>query len=452
MSTGGAPGAVRRATNVDRLVLLVCAALAVLVVGLHVREYRQLSPIDELQHLDYLDKAPGGHVVARGERIGQTALREEACHGIDAPIAGLPSCLAPAPLDPEQFQERGFNTASVHPPTYYFLTGVAAKAAKSVLGVDSLHTTGRALGAAWLVLGVFVLWTVLVRRGAHPLTQLALLSMLVVAPAVVVSSSTISPDVTGVFAGALVLAALFAWEDERLGAWAPALAVGFALSLKFTHIGALGVVVLYVSVRLLQQRDLQALRAWRTDALVRRGATVLVACIGTAFALLAVWTVVQAAIAKLPQSQIPMADSLRGDGFPLADLIGQLDAVLSPLKNPYVAPPLRNAYVLAINHVVDLAALVAVASAAVFAPGRSRERAVAFASGAAMVALGPVTMLSSYLSTDTVTATPTRYGLPIVPAIVVAALPAMERTWVRRSVAAVAAVVVLVVVRRLLAS
>ena len=119
-------------TLLDRAALTFCVALAVLVVALHVREYRPLSPIDELQHLDYLYKAPSGHIVARGERIGEAALREETCRGLDAPIA-LPSCTAPAPLDPDEFQERGFNTASVHPPTYYFLTGTAAKAVKSVL-------------------------------------------------------------------------------------------------------------------------------------------------------------------------------------------------------------------------------------------------------------------------------------------------------------------------------
>jgi hypothetical protein len=263
---------------------------------------------------------------------------------------------------------------------------------------------------------------------------------------VVISSATISPDATGLFAGALVLGAVFAWEDGRLGVWAPAAAVACSLALKFTHIGALGVAVVYLAVRALQQADL---RAWRTDERVRRHAGAVVAVVGVAFVMLAVWSVIQAVVAKLPQAEIPMADSLRGHGFPLADLLGQVNAVVSPLKAPYFAPVLRTPYVLSLNNVLDLAALVAIASTAVFAVARSRERAVALAAGVAMVALGPVTMLSSYVSTNTVTATPTRYGLPILPAVVVAALPAMERTWVRRVVAAVAAVAVLVVVRRL---
>ena len=438
---------------VDRLALGFCVALSVLVVAMHVREYRQLSPIDELQHLDYLYKAPSGHIVARGERIGEAALREEACRGLDAAIA-LPSCTAPVPLDPDEFQERGFNTASVHPPTYYFLTGTAAKAVKGLLGWDSLHTAGRSMGAVWLSLAVAVMWRLLVSRGAGALTQVALLSMLIVSPAVIMASATVSPDATGLFAGAMVLTAVLSWEDRRVPGWVPPLAVAGALALKFTHIAVVGVVVVYLAVRALQQcgSSARGVAAWRTDAMMRRYGGAVVAVVGSAFVMLAVWSVVQAIIAKLPQADIPMNESLRANGFPLADMLGQVDAVVSPLKGPYFSPVLRNRYVVSMNHVLDLGALVALASAAVFAVARSRERALAAAAGVAMIAMGPVTVLSTYYGTNAVTPTPTRYGLPIMPAVLMAALPAMQRTWVRRAVSAVSAVMVLLVLYRLKAA
>ena len=435
-------------TLLDRAALAFCVALSVLVVSLHVREYRPLSPIDELQHLDYLYKAPSGHIVARGERIGQAALRDETCRGLDAPIA-LPSCTAPAPLDPDEFQERGFNTASVHPPTYYFLTGTAAKAVRNVFGWSSLHTAGRALGAVWLSLAVAIMWRLLVFRGARPLTQVALLSMLIVSPAVIMASATVSPDATGLFAGALVLAAVLLWEDGRVPAWVPPLAVAGALALKFTHIAVVGVAVVYLAIRALQQGRPAD---WRTDAVMRRYAVVVVGVVGSAFVMLAVWSVVQAIVAKVPQAGVPMNESLRANGFPLADLLGQVDAVVSPLKGPYFSPVLRNRYIVALNHVLDLATLLALASAAVFAVARSRERALAAAAGVAMITLGPVTVLSTYYGTNAVTPTPTRYGLPIMPAVLLAALAAMERRWVRRGVTAVSAVVVFVVVYRLKAA
>ena len=101
---------------------------------------------------------------------------------------------------------------------------------------------------------------------------------------------------------------------------------------------------------------------------------------------------------------------------------------------------------------LDLATLLALASAAVFAVARSRGRALAAAAGVAMITLGPVTVLSTYYGTNAVTPTPTRYGLPIMPAVLLAALAAMERRWVRRGVTAVSAVVVFVVVCRLKAA
>jgi len=272
------------------------------------------------------------------------------------------------------------------------------------------------------------------------------LSLLIVSPAVIFASATVSPDATGLFAGAAVLAAVLLWEDGRVPWWVPPLAVACALALKFTHIAVVGVTVVYLVVRAMQQG---ALDQWRTDAVVRRYARVAVGVVGAAFAMLAVWSVVQAIVAKLPQADIPMNESLRANGFPLADMIGQVDAVVSPLKGPYIAPVLRQRYVVSLNHVLDLGALIALASAAVFAVARSRERALAAAAGVAMIALGPVTVLSTYYGTNAVTPTPTRYGLPIMPAVLLATVPAMGHAWVRRAVATVSAVTVLAVVYRL---
>jgi hypothetical protein len=60
-----------------------------------------------------------------------------------------------------------------------------------------------------------------------------------------------------------------------------------------------------------------------------------------------------------------------------------------------------------------------------------------------------VTVLSNYFSSTTVTPIPPRYGLPLVPAALVCAVPAMERPWIRRPVVAFAAVATLLVVQRM---
>ena len=60
-------------------------ALAAVLSVLHVRAYTALSPLDELQHVDYLDQASRLDFVHNGERVGQLAMREQACRTVDSP-------------------------------------------------------------------------------------------------------------------------------------------------------------------------------------------------------------------------------------------------------------------------------------------------------------------------------------------------------------------------------
>src|SRR6478672_4908576 len=140
-------------------------ALAAVLVVLHVRAYTALSPLDELQHVDYLDQASRFDFVHDGERVGQLAMREQACRTVDSPGFVSPPCHA-RHLTPVQFQEGGFNTASGDPPTYYAVTGLLARVAIHLPGVDSLVTGGRLVGALWLGLGLIGTFVLARRLGA----------------------------------------------------------------------------------------------------------------------------------------------------------------------------------------------------------------------------------------------------------------------------------------------
>ena len=65
-------GSPRRATRADiwknPSVWIVTALIVFggLLVGLHVHLYTQVSPIDELQHIDYVEKVIRRHLVRRG--------------------------------------------------------------------------------------------------------------------------------------------------------------------------------------------------------------------------------------------------------------------------------------------------------------------------------------------------------------------------------------------------
>ena len=55
--------------------------------------------------------------MAPGDKVGNQALRQEACRGVDAPAFALPPCSPTATYDPHVFQERGYNTAALDAPS-----------------------------------------------------------------------------------------------------------------------------------------------------------------------------------------------------------------------------------------------------------------------------------------------------------------------------------------------
>src|SRR5262245_20124144 len=176
-------------------------ALALVLVGLHVREYRIVSPIDELQHIDYALKASQGELVRRGDHEGQEALREEACRGLDNPMP-LPSCEARS-YDPTDFQEEGYNTAYAHPPGYYWVSGIGGRLLAALPGVGGPVTGVRLMGALWLGVGLIATWYALGELSIRASARIAVLVLVASAPTVLLFSATVNPDATSITVGAL---------------------------------------------------------------------------------------------------------------------------------------------------------------------------------------------------------------------------------------------------------
>jgi hypothetical protein len=77
--------------------------------------YRPMSPIDELRHLDYAVKISNGNLTYTGDKLGEIAMREESCRGLDLIGWIDPPCDTPV-LDPLAYRDDGWQTASPHPP------------------------------------------------------------------------------------------------------------------------------------------------------------------------------------------------------------------------------------------------------------------------------------------------------------------------------------------------
>lgn len=187
--------------------LVAVAATMIVVVAinwLHVGAYQTLSPIDELQHVDYLYKAGKGEMVGRGDLIGDEAMHEEACRGIDARGPVLP-CLPVGSYHAAQFQEGGQNTAYVHSPVYYFVTAWVGKAVMKAAPIDNLMKTARLLGPMWILPALLLMVPTMRLLGAGVVARTAAAVLAVSFPMVVHATSTVNPDVTSLLGGALVL-------------------------------------------------------------------------------------------------------------------------------------------------------------------------------------------------------------------------------------------------------
>lgn len=430
----------RRASG---LALLLVVALAILLVGLHVRAYPIISPIDELQHIDYLDKASRGEIVARGDRVGELAMRAEACRGIDAPI-GLPACDAEV-LRPSEFQEAGFNTAYIHPPGYYATSGVLARIGEALPVIDDLVTAGRLTGGLWLALACAVLWVAMGELGASRAARAALVVLVLASPTVLHSSATINPDATALLVGSGMLIAVLRWERGRWPAAAPCAVAAIAILIKSTHVAAVGAAILYVAARHLSSwwesrqptegGESQATAGsgvdLRTAYSDRSSSLVVVRFVGSLVGAVLIasvaWVAVQGSIAKLPNEAIPMVQRLEVDTLEPLDVVGELGATVSPLQAPYVPGLLRSSSVLTAAETVNAAFLAAVVIGAVYGAVKSRHRSLAVAALVAMAAAGPLFVFVNFAFVGTFVEIPPRYGLSILPFGLAAAAVALER-------------------------
>ena len=235
-------------------ILLALVLFGGLLVGLHVHRYTQISPIDELQHIDYMYKVHNGHLVPAGDKFGQDAMREEACRGIDAPLNdSLPACDSKR-FHPADFQEAGYNTAYIHPPTYYAIEGTIGWVLQKFTGVDSLVTTARLVGALWLAIFTVCMWFLMDDFEIPLLARATVIVLVLTSPTVLHASSTIQPDGTALAAGAAMVLATLRWEKGRWHWIVPALVGVVAVSLKVTNGLVVGLCVLYLILRYVEDR------------------------------------------------------------------------------------------------------------------------------------------------------------------------------------------------------
>ena len=286
---------------------LIAFLLAFIPAFIHIVQYSQFSPIDELRHLDYALQITRGQVPKLGDLLGQDALREESCRGIDFQWLD-PPCDSKR-FNPEVFRDDGWQTASPHPPLYYILAGISGRALRGPGILDERVIDGARLMSALLFGFGFVATFAAGRQlGARSFPLLAGLSLLITLPGALHSASIVTPDSFAMLAGGGALLAAILWKKNLLsGRWLIIIGglVGFT---KLTNLVMLLTVVAWLVMEaLMQKRDEQG-ESSRVKTPLLMFATGALTC--------GAWIFLQSLRATISADIVPQTIAMKFDGLP----------------------------------------------------------------------------------------------------------------------------------------
>jgi len=431
---------------------LLLVAVPMLLVSLHVRAYTKLSPIDELEHIDYMFRSPGLHPVIAGTKLVEPAMREEACRGIDS-LYPPPPCSTKT-LETSAFQDQGYDTAYIHPPTYYDITWAAGEIIKHSTGTKSWVTAWRLAGALWLAVGLLVTYAAGLRFGARPLPLVGLLVLYASAPSILQTTSTVNPDAASTFIGGAVLYLTSRWEEGGRWRWIALVGIGFVgTGIKLQNSIVVMMIVVYFLLRVRNAATISptagrssmtgsdpALRSG-AGGLLRQGARVplrlahnaQIRAVGiivmVTLAIAASWTILQRVTETINPNTLLVNEQFIVHSISLEQIASTFGLFLAPIPGSYIPVTTQNVWTVDMTNVLSWLLLAGVVAAAIFT-----ARTVAIASLARATLLfalfgGPIFVILNYLSMSQYIPMPPRYGFTLLPAMVVCTADAIRTRW-----------------------
>jgi len=320
------------------MIFLIAGVLAPLTVGyLHISHSPQFSQIDEINHYDYMTRLAAGGFPRLGQDIQPSSISALQCHGLDLPGVTIPPCGAPfTAADRAGFAATISQYEAQQPPTYY-AAGVPLRwVAIHVLGFNDLVGT-RVIGLLWLIAGIFCLWAAGRMLGLSAALLGAGLLLIATSPVVMDSATIVSNDAADIFAGALiVLLGVVAWRKPWRFMPLTLFAAAFVLTstksvavLPVLAIGLLfGILECTRSGRDPWGSPAQAVRRWlATGGVLVAGGVISVMT----------WIVVSHALSTINPVNVPTWEVLRGKPNGFTDVLREAVTMLAPLSNSFGA-------------------------------------------------------------------------------------------------------------------
>lgn len=389
-------------------VMLVLLSL-VFVLG-QVSQQRAFSPIDEYVYFDYITKVPSQGFVRSGEEVGATARNELSCRGVIGYGPMGEQCDVGPHDDDGSYPYNGETGADIYSPLYFWATWAAAQPA-TWFGVDLLDAA-RGVGVLWLSLTLLATFAALREMGAPRELAAGLSAALLALPVAEWSFAYVSTDGAALASAAvLALAVVKVWR----GRWSPWWFAGIAAVatlLKLQTVAVVGAGAIALILAAIVDRARRSPWSLIVPAVVA-GAGALATQLG--------WVLVRSATAVDERPDI-------GDGQPGYSLEAVLSLAVRPLLNlgrVDSAEGLLSKLAIFAVIAVSLGAIVS----ACFIPPRAEPLRFGLGVGSASVGLlmGPLLAWLTYLMTDAFVPTPSRYAAPLIPLLLVAAVPLLNQ-------------------------
>lgn len=387
--------------------ILAAFALAGVLIGAHVAAYPLISVFDEGVHFDYVRKASSGQLVRKGDRIGQETMREMACRGIDQIEWVYPECSSTEAYDPRQFPASGYNSADIHPPVYYFLTGVVSRLFTSTGLVSNPLDAARYVGILWLGLGLITIWYAGRELDIPPRHLVVGLLLLAANPWVLHAASTVNNDQAAILAGGAVALATLRWESGKWPLWTLGLVALIVPLFKVTNVIAVALCLIYLAIR-------RRPRSEKPPRAERRGPA-LAWLLGGASLTAVTWIIIRSALARPIITPIevwfPPSDA------PVEHVFGQLTALVTPVSQRLPSAVLDEPLPTALGSVFGILIVAACIWPLLAGTFRDRKDALAASGGLAMLVGGMLFATTNFVLFGATYGISPRYGLSLVPAL-----------------------------------
>lgn len=403
-------GAAARMRRPLLLPMVLLAAELTILVAVHVGQFVELSPVDELMHFDNVVRSSEPDLILdERDPIAQETLQEVGCrriHDSSWSVAGADDPCRRAAYDPNDAWWHGLNSSVGHVPLYYLVTGLAARSLRAVVPAFGLLTWARLLGIAWALAGCYLVLRCAVLLRVRPMAVAAVLAMVLAVPAQLEASAMVNPDAALLLVGGGLLFTALHVESRRWPWWTLPVAVALAILVDPSSFIAVLFVGGYFVVRALR-------RGQPTRHRFAHVAMALAVVLVSAATTLA-WTVSFRALTdRADFTGSPQAVAYATERLAPADVVGRsaVFALLPPIDQPHAPAALRTPVLEVLVAAAGLLLVAAVVGAALRARSGDPLDALAGATTLALLSGAPLLILATFTVSRLYFGIPSRYGL-----------------------------------------